>query len=135
MRDSGARLERAEGEDASELLDFTYFPYALNLLVRILCTLCCDTFQKNDITVVTKYASGIADQNASITPVIQRRALKPHGFSNSEKCKIKNSRLPNKPCIIQEYGAKVFCGSYSKDGKFFITATQGTSLLCVIKFY
>ncbi|XP_077260442.1 DDB1- and CUL4-associated factor 11 isoform X1 [Temnothorax americanus] len=81
--------------------------------------------EKNDITVVTKYTSGIVDQkNTSITPVIQRRAVKPHGFSVNEKCRISNSLLPNKQRFIQEYGSKVFCGSYSKDGEFFVTATQ-----------
>ncbi|XP_071577844.1 DDB1- and CUL4-associated factor 11 [Temnothorax nylanderi] len=81
--------------------------------------------EKNDITVITKYTSGIVDQkNTSITPVIQRRAVKPHGFSVNEKCRISNSLLPNKQRFIQEYGSKVFCGSYSKDGEFFVTATQ-----------
>jgi len=85
----------------------------------------CYVFQENDITAVTKYASGIADEkNLSITSIIQRRALGLQGFSVNEKCRIRNSLLPNKANVIQDYGSKVFCGSYSKDGKFFITATQ-----------
>lgn len=32
--------------------------------------------------------------------------------------------LPNKGKLVNEYVSKVFCGIYSKDGKFFINATQ-----------
>lgn len=92
-----------------------------------------DAFQRNDITLVTRHASGSTDEKSvSITPIIQKRALRPYGFSVNERRRIRNSFLPNKPHVVQEYGSKVFCGSYSKDGEFFITATQGifASLSC-----
>lgn len=88
--------------------------------------------KENDINYIIKQASGIGhssdQQNVSITPVIQRRALRPDGFSTNEKCRLRNSLLPNKPCTIQNYDTKVFCGLYSKDGRFFITATQDKQL-------
>ncbi|XP_011264548.1 DDB1- and CUL4-associated factor 11 isoform X2 [Camponotus floridanus] len=87
---------------------------------------------ENDINYITRQASGIAyssdQQNVSIIPVIQRRSLKPDSFTTNEKCRLRNSLLPNKPCIVKNYNSKVFCGLYSKDGKFFITATQDKRL-------
>lgn len=59
----------------------------------------------------------------------------PDSFSTNEKRRLRNSLLPNKPHIVQNYNSKVFCGLYSKDGKFFITATQGkfvVYLSCII---
>jgi len=85
-----------------------------------------DAFQKNDIISVTKNASGVTDEkNTSMIPMIQKRALKPNGFSVKEKRRIANNLLPNKPQILHDFGSKVFCGLYSKDGEFFVTATQG----------
>ncbi|XP_018357559.1 PREDICTED: DDB1- and CUL4-associated factor 11, partial [Trachymyrmex cornetzi] len=84
-----------------------------------------DAFQKNDIIGVTKNASGVTDEkNTSIIPMIQKRALKPNGFSVKEKRRIANNLLPNKPQVLNDFGSKVFCGLYSKDGEFFVTATQ-----------
>ncbi|XP_011064716.1 PREDICTED: DDB1- and CUL4-associated factor 11 isoform X1 [Acromyrmex echinatior] len=84
-----------------------------------------DAFQKNDIISVTKNASGVTDEkNTSIIPIIQKRALKPNGFSVKEKRRIANNLLPNKPEALHDFGSKVFCGLYSKDGEFFVTATQ-----------
>ncbi|XP_072748454.1 DDB1- and CUL4-associated factor 11 isoform X1 [Anoplolepis gracilipes] len=86
----------------------------------------------NDINYIVKQASGVthsSDQkNLSITPVIQRRALRPDGFNSHEKCILRNSLLPNKPDVIANYNSKVFCGLFSKDGKFFVTATQDKRL-------
>lgn len=64
-------------------------------------------------------------QNKSIIPVIQRRSFKHDGLSPSELCKLRNSFLPNNPCIVKDYKARVSCGVYSKDGKYFIAATHG----------
>ncbi|KYM93583.1 DDB1- and CUL4-associated factor 11 [Cyphomyrmex costatus] len=81
--------------------------------------------EKNDISVVTKNTSGVTDEkNMSIIPLIEKRTLKPNGFSINEKCRIGNSLLPNKPKVIRDFGSKVFCGLYSKDGEFFIASTQ-----------
>lgn len=57
--------------------------------------------------------------------MIQRRSFKHDGLSPSELCKLRNSFLPNNPCIVKDYKARVSCGVYSKDGKYFIAATHG----------
>lgn len=56
--------------------------------------------------------------------MIQRRAVGPN-FSTGEKCRISGSFLPNKMHQVDKYNSKAFCGSYSKDGRFFLTASQG----------
>lgn len=48
-----------------------------------------------------------------------------NGFSYANKCKISNRFLPNEMSILESYGGKAFCGIYSKDGDYFITASQG----------
>jgi len=76
----------------------------------------------------------IEQQNQSVTSAIQERSLGLDGFNTAEKCRITNSLLPNKGKLISEHTfivgqstrkhEKVFCGLYSKDGKFFVNATQ-----------
>ncbi|XP_025072926.1 DDB1- and CUL4-associated factor 11, partial [Pogonomyrmex barbatus] len=77
----------------------------------------------NDISCITKSTCGFS-ANVSIIPLIQKRPLSLEGFSSSQRCKIGNSLLPNVPSFVQQFSSKVFCGSFSKDGNFFITATQ-----------
>lgn len=47
-------------------------------------------------------------------------------FTPSEQCKISNRFIPNKRvyCLFH-LDAKVFCGNFSRDGKYFMTASQG----------
>ncbi|XP_043248552.1 DDB1- and CUL4-associated factor 11 isoform X1 [Colletes gigas] len=82
---------------------------------------------KSEISLATKLASGfISDvdkRNYSVTSMIQRRALGP-SFSMGERCRISSSFLPNTLQQVARYNAKAFCGSYSKDGRFFLTASQ-----------
>ncbi|KZC04741.1 DDB1- and CUL4-associated factor 11, partial [Dufourea novaeangliae] len=83
---------------------------------------------KSEISLATKQACGYiknADKrNMSVTSMIQRRAIGP-GFSTGERCRISSSFLPNKMHQVAQYNNKAFCGSYSKDGRFFLTASQG----------
>lgn len=58
--------------------------------------------------------------------MIQKRALGP-SFSTGERCRISSNFLPNKMHQVAKYSTKAFCGSYSKDGRFFLTASQGKS--------
>lgn len=46
------------------------------------------------------------------------------GFSTQERCKINNKYIPNHCATICNYQSKVYCGCYSKNGKYFITASQ-----------
>ncbi|XP_017753181.1 PREDICTED: DDB1- and CUL4-associated factor 11 isoform X2 [Eufriesea mexicana] len=82
---------------------------------------------ENDISHVTKQACGLIDNrykhNLSVTSMIQRRALGPN-FSTGERCRISSNYLPNRSFRLTRYDTKAFCGSYSKDGRFFLTATQ-----------
>ncbi|XP_017779028.1 PREDICTED: DDB1- and CUL4-associated factor 11 [Nicrophorus vespilloides] len=45
-------------------------------------------------------------------------------FSRASRCQIYNNYLPNKMEKMDTYRDKVFCGQFSKDGKYFITAAQ-----------
>lgn len=46
-------------------------------------------------------------------------------FSYSRKCKITNRYLPNTIKKLDSCSGKVFCGIFSKDGNYFMTASQG----------
>lgn len=90
-------------------------------------------FQKHEISLATKQACGISDsssrQNLSITSMIQKRIIGP-AFSTAERCRISNNFLPNKNDLITKYNSsKIYCGSYSKDGNLFLTASQGIMLV------
>lgn len=82
---------------------------------------------KSEISLVTKQACGYVDssekRNLSVTSMIQRRSLGP-SFSTGERCRISSNFLPNKMRQVAKYNTKVFCGSYSEDGRFFLTASQ-----------
>lgn len=47
------------------------------------------------------------------------------GFSYARKNHINNRYIPNSMSDLDKYSGKVFCGIFSKDGKYFITASQG----------
>lgn len=86
-----------------------------------------NTLQKSEISLTTKQACGLQNihkTNVSITSMINRRILG-CGFSIGDKCRISNSFLPNKMHQVAKYNSKAFCGTYSQDGRFFLTASQG----------
>lgn len=82
---------------------------------------------KSEISLVTKQACGFVEdidkRNLSVMSMIQRRSLG-SSFSTGERCRISSNFLPNKMHPVAKYNGKVFCGSYSKDGRFFLTASQ-----------
>lgn len=90
--------------------------------------------QKSEISLATKQACGLREdsgnKNLSIASMIQKRSLG-SGFSIGEKCRISSNFLPNKSRQVAKYNSKVFCGSYSKDGRFFLTASQGNIATCI----
>lgn len=90
--------------------------------------------QKSEISLATKQACGLREdsgnKNLSIASMIQKRSLG-SGFSIGEKCRISSNFLPNKSRQVAKYNSKVFCGSYSKDGRFFLTASQGNISTCI----
>lgn len=45
-------------------------------------------------------------------------------FTRAERCSITNHYLPNHSLPLMKLDSKVYCGTLSKDGKYFITATQ-----------
>lgn len=46
-------------------------------------------------------------------------------FTQPERCKLSNNYFPNCKEAIMSYDAKVFCGTFSRDGNHFVTASQG----------
>lgn len=47
-------------------------------------------------------------------------------FTQQQRCKISNNFLPNESKNLFSYEKKIFCGSLTNDGKYFVTASQGT---------
>lgn len=45
-------------------------------------------------------------------------------FSHGERCHIGNRYLPNEMSVLARYPGKAFCGTYSPDGNYFISACQ-----------
>lgn len=54
-------------------------------------------------------------------------------FLQPERCKLSNNFFPNCKEAIMSYDAKVFCGTFSRNGNHFVTAGQGESLLPKLK--
>lgn len=48
-----------------------------------------------------------------------------NNFSYPNKCRISNWFLPNEVKLLDTYEGKVFCGIFSRDGNYFVTASQG----------
>lgn len=46
-------------------------------------------------------------------------------FSGRDRCRIGNRFLPNNMSVLARYTGKAFCGTYSPDGNYFISACQG----------
>ncbi|XP_032668188.1 DDB1- and CUL4-associated factor 11-like isoform X3 [Odontomachus brunneus] len=86
-----------------------------------------DRLDKHEINFTTKQACELTNksskQNLSITSMIQKRTIGP-AFNTVDKCWINNNYLPNRFDVINQYNSKIFCGSHSKDGRLFLTASQ-----------
>jgi hypothetical protein len=46
-------------------------------------------------------------------------------FLSGDRCKMYNHFLPNSVDFVQNYHNKAFCGTYSKEGHYFLSACQG----------
>ncbi|XP_025158847.1 DDB1- and CUL4-associated factor 11 isoform X2 [Harpegnathos saltator] len=121
----------SDGINHSFLSDDSDEEFCANLQQRHVSVPNTDRLDKHEISFATKQACGITDssskQNLSIASMIQKRTIGP-AFSTAEKCWISNSFLPNKFDLITKYNSRIYCGSYSKDGNFFLTATQDSWL-------
>ena len=84
-------------------------------------------FQKSEISLSIKQACGSSEgsnKQVSVTSMIKNRELG-QNFSPGQRCKITSNFLPNKMSPIAKYNNKAFCGTFSKDGQIFLTASQG----------
>lgn len=97
-----------------------------------------DNLQKNQIYQSIKQASGFkADGSSpeakwSFLKLLANRQMG-HGIkggpmTNSTKAKITNLFLPNESKNLKKLGAKVFCGLYSTNGDYYLTAGQDASI-------
>ncbi|XP_033223372.1 DDB1- and CUL4-associated factor 11 isoform X2 [Belonocnema kinseyi] len=82
---------------------------------------------KSEISLTTKQACGIGNesksQSVSMPSMMHKRELGSN-FSAAQRCAISSNYLPNRMQQVAKYNSKAFCGSYSTDGKFFLTACQ-----------
>lgn len=56
---------------------------------------------------------------------IQAGMLGHNKFLSGDRCKMYNHFLPNSVDFVQNYHNKAFCGTYSKEGHYFLSACQG----------
>lgn len=85
---------------------------------------------KSEISLTTKEACGVGNKvfggdggGGGLPMMLQRRELG-STFTCGQRCKISSNYLPNRMDQVAKYSSKAFCGSYSTDGKFFLTACQ-----------
>jgi hypothetical protein len=96
-----------------------------------------DVLKRSDIYQTVKEASGYGlanDRNLttnwSLLKMLNSRqsgvGMKHGSLTQPEKCKINNLFIPNrKEKALIRSDNKFFCGSFSRDGKHFVTANQG----------
>uniref|UniRef100_A0A336M7W8 CSON013285 protein n=1 Tax=Culicoides sonorensis TaxID=179676 RepID=A0A336M7W8_CULSO len=92
-----------------------------------------DILHKSEIYQSVGQASGYrANKNheevksSLMSMLAQRQNCGP--FKRSIKANINNLFLPTSSKHLKHLGAKVFCGVYSKDGNYFVTAAQDSSI-------
>lgn len=59
------------------------------------------------------------------------------GFTSQDFSRAMHHFIPNDMTVEDRYHHKAFCGTYSQDGNFFLTACQGVSfyiMFCPSKF-
>lgn len=93
-----------------------------------------EALKKNYIYQSIKYGSGFGTDETSpmakwsIVKMLQNRqngiGSKQGAFLQPERCKLSNNYFPNCKEPIMSYDAKVFCGTFSRNGKHFVTASQ-----------
>lgn len=98
-----------------------------------------DALKKSSIYQSIKQASGFKadgsdpEENWCVLKMLANRQSgigpKLGPFTQYDKCKINNMFVPNKrEKTMANLGTKVFCGTYSRDGNYFITASQDQKL-------
>lgn len=93
-----------------------------------------DKLKKSDIYAHVMRSSGrwsdhrwLSMLNPTIPNILAKRELglnTPHSFPRGELCLLNARYLPTKMRKVQQYGHKVFCGSYSANGEVFLSASQ-----------
>lgn len=89
--------------------------------------------QESDIFLSTSLAAGVSKYDCKafssrIPSLIYQRQIGMNGvdrFSQRDRSFIGHNYLPNEFCQVANYNHKMFCGSYSKDGNIFLSASQG----------
>lgn len=88
---------------------------------------------KSEFALQTKQASGLSvgmkhkSRSSNIASMIvnrERGMYTYRTFSNRDRCKLGNRYLPNEMKTLFDYGGKAFCGVYSQNGEYFISACQ-----------
>lgn len=94
---------------------------------------CLDILHKSEIYQSVREASGHKinakheEVKSSLMHMLSRRQ-NCGPFKSSAKVNINNLFLPTSSKHLKHLGAKVFCGVYSKDGEYFVTASQDSSI-------
>ncbi|PNF20119.1 DDB1- and CUL4-associated factor 11 [Cryptotermes secundus] len=91
---------------------------------------------KSEISLATQQACGLIHSSGherpnSIAAMINARERGMFGrssFTQGDRCKITNNYIPNKMKTVATYHSKAFCGTYSEDGNYFLTACQDRNL-------
>lgn len=91
--------------------------------------------QTNALYQNIKYGSGFGSDGTSpvakwsLLDMINKRqngiGAKNGAFTQPQRCKINNNYIPNYKKVLFSVEKKIFCGTFSRDGNRFITASQG----------
>lgn len=91
--------------------------------------------QTNAVYQSIKYGSGFGSDDTSpvakwsLVDMINKRqngiGAMNGAFTNPQRCKINNNYMPNHRKNLFSVEKKIFCGTFSRDGNSFVTASQG----------
>lgn len=95
-----------------------------------------DALDKSEFKFYTEAASGFIKKTGQQRPtplaalIAARERGLPGGpcFTQGDRCRIMNRLLPNVHKSIDEQHSKIFCGTFSRDGHSFLTASQDKKL-------
>ncbi|PSN31336.1 DDB1- and CUL4-associated factor 11 [Blattella germanica] len=92
---------------------------------------------ESEFSLATQQACGLLHSSGqqrpnSVTAMIDARERGMFGhcsFTRGDRCKITNHYIPNRMKTVASYhNSKIFCGSYSRDGNYFLSACQDRNL-------
>lgn len=91
--------------------------------------------QTNAVYQNIKFGSGFGSDDTSpvakwsLLDMIHKRqngiGVKNGAFTQPQRCKINNNYIPNYKKSLFSVEKKIFCGTFSRDGNHFVTASQG----------